>query len=282
MKTRLLSYLELVLTGFLVIPAGQLWSQNASAVRKIIPLKDPAQPVTVKISAMTGGFSVMGYDGKEIIIESAPPGQVPKNKDRSHMEPRQAFHPGFPESQLTVNQDENVVSISIMPTAPPARIIFHIPSASRLKLSHCVNGDVMVDHVAGEIEADLVNGSLRLANVSGVVVAHTVNGRIQADFVAVPSEKPTAFATVNGSIEVAFPAALKAKVKLESMTGTVRCDFPIQGQRANGSSTLQTGPNDREIHPRLPGKTVAGAINDGGPEIKIKTVNGNIHLRKKN
>jgi len=83
------------------------------------------------------------------------------------------------------------------------------------------DGNILVENVEGEIEANNLNGSVTLTNVSGVVVAHSLNGAVVTQMEKVTPDKPMSFSTLNGDIDVTLPAVIKATVKIETQQGSI-------------------------------------------------------------
>src|SRR2546429_8644908 len=44
--------------------------QETQADRVSVPLRDSSRPALVKANLMTGGVTVKGYDGKEVVVEA--------------------------------------------------------------------------------------------------------------------------------------------------------------------------------------------------------------------
>ena len=126
--------------------------------------------------------------------------------------------------------------------------------------ANSVNGDVTVAEVRGWVEAHTVNGDITAASSDNAVKAQTVNGSIVVRG-AVPRDGVD-YSTVNGSIEIELPASVNADVSLRTTNGRITSDFPI----------TFTG----DINPRR----VEAALGSGGPELRARTVNGSIRLRK--
>jgi DUF4097 and DUF4098 domain-containing protein YvlB len=89
-----------------------------------------------------------------------------------------------------------------------------------------------------------------------------------------------AFTSLNGSIDVTLPANIKANLKMRTDNGDVYSDFDIQLRPSDRKPTeidkrKQGGPFRIEID-----KSVNGTINGGGPDFDIRTLNGNIYIRK--
>jgi DUF4097 and DUF4098 domain-containing protein YvlB len=134
--------------------------------------------------------------------------------------------------------------------------------------------------VDGELEASNVNGGITLTGVSGSVVAHTVNGQVTATLARVSPQKPMAFSSLNGTVDIALPSSTKANLKLRTDNGSVYTDFDLkmlpQSSSASVEDTRQSGGRYRvEVN-----KIIYGAVNGGGQDIEVRTFNGNIYVRK--
>lgn len=202
-------------------------------------LTDPSRPVTVKVTVLNGSITVKGYQGKEVRVETDA-------------------------GSVSVAQADN--DITVQPSlGRPADLRLSVPRRSSLHLKCTSGGNIQVEEIEGSIEAEGSNASITLQQISGVVVAHSLQGRMRVQMDKVEPGKPMSFSTMNGDIELSLPADTRADLRLQTLNGSVRCDFPI---------TLEASS------PQTPGKKVSGAINNGGPEYQVKTLNGSIHVKK--
>lgn len=135
-----------------------------------------------------------------------------------------------------------------------------VPAGVRL-VARTVNGSVGVAGLRSEVEAYTVNGGVEL-ETTAPARAETVNGAIRARIGAGKGSEPLAFATVNGSIEVAMPEGIGAEVQADTVNGGIETDFPLTVKGKIG-------------HRRL-----SGTIGSGGRELRLSTVNGSIRLRR--
>jgi DUF4097 and DUF4098 domain-containing protein YvlB len=92
--------------------------------------------------------------------------------------------------------------------------------------------------------------------------------------------KPMAFSSLNGDIDVTFPADLKANLVLSSDRGEVFSDYEVAlaaraPQQVKEDSRGQGGHYQVKVD-----KTIRGSINGGGQEIQFRNFNGNIYIRK--
>lgn len=120
-----------------------------------------------------------------------------------------------------------------------------------------VNGSVDANGLQSNTEASTVNGSVTVAT-SGTAQASTVNGDIKAAMGQAPGGGK--FSTVNGGIVLQLPASTNANVRVSTVSGDIKSDFPLQ---VNG----EHGP-----------KSANGVIGAGGQELRISTVNGGVTL----
>jgi DUF4097 and DUF4098 domain-containing protein YvlB len=152
-----------------------------------------------------------------------------------------------------------------------------VPQRFSLKISTINNGDITIDNVNGELEINNVNGNIELTNIGGSAVAHTINGDLKATFRDVSANTPMAFSTLNGRIDVTLPASAKANMKLKSDRGDIFSDFDIAIDKNQPKATrsAQSGMYRVSVD-----DWVYGKINNGGPEVMMKSMQGSIYVRK--
>ncbi|MBN1832827.1 MAG: DUF4097 family beta strand repeat protein [Deltaproteobacteria bacterium] len=140
-------------------------------------------------------------------------------------------------------------------------------------------GDITISNVSGEIEVNTREGDITLNHISGEVVAHSIDGDLLIVFKKLTKKEPMAFSTIDGDIDVTFPADTQATISAKNVDGEIYTDFDmdiihvkeIDADRNRGWRNGLTG---------MFGNTVTGKINGGGADILISTVDGNIYIRK--
>ena len=239
-----------------------------------VTLSDPARPASVKVSLVNGGITVKAYEGKEVVVEAHV-----RNRDRDREEggPKRL---AISSTGLSVEEENNEVSINTDSYMHPIDVTISVPAHTSLKLRAVNDGDVVVTGVDGELDVDDINGSVTLNNISGSAIAHALNGHVHATFVRVNPQKAMAFSSLNGDIDVTFPADLKANVSIRSDRGDVFSDFDVQ-LRATATSPVVEDSRGKGGKYRVKiDKTVHGTINGGGPEIQFTNFQGQIYIRK--
>jgi len=264
----------------LVLIATATLGQEIPSDRVSVPFRDPSRPGMVKVNLMTGGITVKGYDGKEVVVEARLRGGKSSKQERRDKKAEGLKHIEIATTGLTVEEEDNVVNVSTGPMGHTVDLTLQVPTATSLKLGCLNDGSIVVEKVEGEIEANNLNGPVTLTSISGVVVAHSLNGEVVTQMDKVTPDKSMSFSTFNGDIDVTLPPQTKANVKLESQNGNIYSDFEIGFDKTPRQPTVEDGRKEGGRYRIVFDKGVVGTINGGGPEIRFRTLNGNIHVRK--
>ena len=246
---------------------------QAGADHVSVTLSDPSRPALVKASLINGGITVKAYDGKEVVVEA---------RARSHESSRSDSNMKriiMSSTGLSVEEENNEVRINTDSLGRPIDLTISVPVHTSLKVSAVNSGDIVVTGVDGELDVNDVNGSVTLNNVSGSAIAHALNGRVLVTFNRV-NQKPMAFSSLNGDIDVTFPADLKANLSLKSDRGEILSDFDVQVQASAPQQTVEDSRKDGGKYLVKIDKTVHAKINGGGPEYQFTNFNGSIYIRK--
>jgi hypothetical protein len=256
--------------------AFSLGSAVLEAERLVVPLSDPSKPAKVEVSLVSGSIRVVGGAGREVVIEASAgdEGRIRSDRGRDGMKriPNTALG-------LEAEEDGNRVSISADSWSKPIELRIEVPAGSALELSTVNGGDIEVENVSGELELSNTNGEIHAKEVKGPVSANTVNGDISIVFLASTVPAPMAFSTLNGDVDVTLPATFKADVRMRSDNGEIYSDFEIAMNSAKPDiEEKREGGKYRLVVAR----EMTGKIDGGGPELFLKTFNGDILLRRRN
>src|SRR6516162_6717759 len=235
--------------------------ESSGPDRFAVPLSDPSRPALVEASLVNGGITVKGYDGKEVVVEARA--RI-RESARSNSNMKRII---VSSTGLSVEEENNHVRINTDSYMRPIDLTISVPVHSSVKLSAVNDGNIVV------------NGSVTLNNVSGSAVAHALNGRLLVTFTRI-NQKPMAFSSLNGDIDVTFPADLKANLTLKSDRGEIFTDFDVQMQAAPVQQIVEDGRGQGGKYRVKIDKAVHGTINGGGPEYQFTNFNGSIYIRK--
>lgn len=259
----------------LAAPRTQAEAESQTGADRIaVNLDDPSRPCSVKASMVNGSITVKGYEGKEVVVEARV---RERERERAEGGPKRI---AISTTGLTVEEENNEVRISTESYARTIDLTISVPVHASLKLRAVNDGDIVVTGVDGELDVDDVNGSVTLNNISGSAVAHALNGHLHATFTRVNPQKPMAFSSLNGDIDVTFPADLKANVSIRSDQGDVFSDFDVQLQASAPRQVVEDGRGKGGKYRVKIDKTVHGTINGGGPEYQFTNFQGQIYIRR--
>src|SRR5262245_15173058 len=246
-----------LLMSFVVCAIGSLTLARAQD-RVTIPLTDPSQPVLLKASVMTGGITVKGSSVKEVVVEA-------RVRTRESVGTEGGRHRiPINTTGLSAEEENNQVEIGVDSMARAIDLDITVPYRTSLILNSINSGDITVTGVSGELDVNNVNGNVTLSDVSGSAVAHALNGRVLVTFRDVNTAKPMAFSSLNGNIDVTFPADLKAKVSLKSDRGEVFSDFDIKMSTEANQPIVEENRGKSGKYIVKIDKTVRGTIGGGG------------------
>ena len=256
-------------------------AQDANPDRVNVPLTDPSRPAAVHASLLNGGITVTGYNGKEVVVEARVRGRESGRESKPNPKAEGLRRLDSRGTGLSVEEQDNVVNIGVRVLNRTVDLIIQVPFNSSLNLKCLNDGDIQVDRVSGEIDANDLNGLVKLTNISGAVVAHSLNEDVTVIFDKVTPEKSMSFSSLNGDIDVTLPADTKARVKLKSDNGEIYSDFDIRTEASpSAAKVTESGRKDGRFRVQFE-KAMYGSINGGGPEMQFTTFNGKIYLRKK-
>ncbi len=261
---------------------------------------DPTKPVSLSFQDVNGDLKIIPEEGKRVHIRTEKEALTKDKKLASRL---------LEETKLEIKQRENKIEAKI--TYPRLRAIFfpfrdyrRVRVSTEISLpphsfisARLVDGafraegewaEIQVTTVDGSIWLEKINSRLHLRTVDGriniiqgkgVVDAGTVDGDIRVkgefelprlettdgDIMAelAPGTKinsPWKLTTVDGFIEIALPADISANFVLESIDGSLTCDFPF--------AFIEKAESRR----------ISGRLNQGGPLITLRTVDGRIRL----
>ena len=140
-------------------------------------------------------------------------------------------------------------------------------------------GDVEIGSSAGTVEATTGGGNMRFGPVSGSLGASTGAGDIQVTLSGRDESRSVDLGSGHGRVELLVPSGLGLELELETAYTQSKhpvhivSDFPIDLEPT-------TGWSNREGTPRKYVRAF-GRVGSGRIHVRIKTVNGDIELRRR-
>ncbi len=250
----------------------QTFAQDETGEQIVVPLSRPTEPGQLIVDHIKGSIFVTGYEGEFVIVDAS----FRQNQNPSNNEGLKKIASTM--IQLTAQEMDNEVVVATNSHKHTIDLHVRLPMRFSLKLKTYHNGEIHVQNVSGEMEITNINGDVQLEEVSGSAVINTIDGDILAEFTEVTPDIPMAFTSVEGKIDVTFPADIQATVKMKSDNGEIFSDFDVdmEKRKTQIDKSNKTGINRVTLE-----EWTHGNINGGGPIILLKSLEGSIFIRKR-
>ena len=240
----------------------------------VVPLSDPGKPARLKVHLTDGSIMVEATDRRDIEVSLvSPPQKLKPRKSKNGMMRIPKTGVG-----LSAEERDNLVELHAMRNIK-ARLLIQVPRRTSVVAGVVNGGDLTLIGATGEHELNNVNGSIRAESIRGSVLAQTTNGSVIVSFERLDPDSPMSFASWNGKVDVTLPANVGADLKLETSGGEIYTDFEValdttpqmeQGRGRDGRYRVELN------------SAVRGRIGGGGPELTLKSYNGNLYVRRGN
>ena len=256
-------------------------AQEAPAERVVVPASKSSRSRLININLLNGGVTVKAYAGKEIIVESHSSTRSMRDRHRGPSEVdglKRLELPGV--SGLEIDEDDNEINIRTRYNAS-SDLVVSVPVESSVKVRCTNGGDIVVEGVHGEVDANNLNGRVTLTGISGTVIAHSLNGAIKVSMDRIDPTKPISFSTMNGEVDVTLPADFRANLKMKTDNGDIYSDFDIKIDPSRNKSVVEPSASTNGRFHMKADRTMYGTVNGGGQEASFTTYNGRISVRKK-
>lgn len=228
----------------------------------------------VKVSNVNGKIIIKGSDRKSLKVEAKgidPSPEKAKGLNLISMSGKKANT----DIGLSVTTVKGVVEVTgVSRKSSEGTFTFWVPKGVSVVVDYkspFAYEDVFVEDFSDEIEISALNGSISMKNVTGPTVLNSTNGDINVDFTNVNQNSPISISAINGDLEIKLPSSTKSDISLESITGNLYTNFDIDFDKKNKKGLKYIGGNQK----------VKGKINGGGVKVNLKTITGNVYLRKK-
>jgi len=204
---------------------------------RVIPLSDPKKPAFVQIEMISGGITVLGYDGTEVRVVATVDGEEHVD-EAEEADPDPRAH-GLRRLRnrstgLSIDEHDNRINIQTTSWRNSVDVELRVPRRTSLELATVNDGDIVVRGVEGEIAVQNVNGAITIEDVSGSVLAEAHNGDIVVRFNRVMPDRAMSFVSWNGDLDVTLPPDVRANLRLSTDNGEIFTDFDVDLVSSDG------------------------------------------------
>jgi len=153
------------------------------------------------------------------------------------------------------------------PPKPPAPSPKTFPPPFPWALPHAVylksnSGHITISDIAGSIR--LEGRNIEARNVEGTLYAFSTSGDIKGVMERISRRSVLQFSSSSGNISLQAPDDISAQVRIQSSSGQVKTDFPLETKEMRYGS----------------GKFIQGRLGNGNSIIDIRSLNGAITFSK--
>jgi lia operon protein LiaG len=208
----------------------------------------------VNIRNVSGGVTVTGYSGDTITVT--------------------AYKEGPDRDQVTIEDSSGGNNVDVRARYPEncncnvsVRFDVKVPSGISYRYDSItsVSGDVNISNVKGDLHVKSVSGAVSVKGAAGAVNAASVSGDVEVEIQSLEgADRAMEFNSVSGDVDVKLPGNLDANVKMSTLSGELKTDFPLQVEEKE----------------RGPGRSASGRLGNGSRSLKLSTVSGDINLSR--
>lgn len=267
----------------------------AAEERLEVPLSDPSRPAKLEVGLIMGSIHVTAGEAGRVVVVADAASRRHRHRDadpcpgcealedeevREERSDRRGMRriSGSSSYELTAEEKGNRVSVGTNSWRHSLTLRIEVPPASSLSLSTVNDGRIEVEGVHGELELHNTNGEIRVRDVRGPVSANTVNGDVEVVFSNDMAREAMAFSTLNGDVVVALPAGSDFDVRMRSDNGEIYTDFDVVLKRREPKVERETSKGRYRVSVM---QDVAGTVGQGGPELHLRTFNGDVVLKRR-
>ena len=213
----------------------------------------------VELDNINGAVHISAWDRNEVKVDAVKYADTKERLDEAHIKIDSdkdylSIRTKYPDHDLNFNWGSHNNPAGVEYTLT-------VPRTVRLDKINLINGSLDVTGVTGEVHASCINGKLEAHNLSGRAELSTINGHLDAKFDQL-SASTVHLNSVNGRVELTIPSDSKAQIEASTVSGGIENDF---GLHVNNH--------------RFVGHDLRGELGNGGPRIKLESVNGRIEIR---
>ena len=266
-------YVPAILVLALMFGAAPVWGQDQPQMINI-PLSNPGEPLTLEISILSARIEVIGEDREDAEFAVSV-----EQGSRKIITPSGTKLLTGGAYSLEVDERDNHITLDTdwRANANKVSVVARIPRHADLELSTTNEGEILVSNIVGNLQLENINGPITATNIVGSVIAETNNENIDVSFASIDASNATALSSINGDLNLGLPANAGAQLHIDSARGEIYSDFEVEVQT---TKPVIERKNDRGgVEVRIESVIVAN-INGGGSVIKLKTLNGDIQIRK--
>ncbi len=239
-----------------------------------IPLSRPGEPVQLEISIISAHIEVIGENREDAQFEVSV-----MEGSRKIITPSGTKNLSIGAYSVEVEERDNRISLDTDWRANQVRVVARVPQRADLELETVNDGVIEVSNITGALQLTNINGPITAHGITGSVIAESVNDTIDVRFTQMEGSEVMSFNSVNGDLVLGLPAGAGAELHIDSAEGEITSDFEVDVVPSRPVVTREDNRGGVEVKVE---SVIVAKLGGGGPVIKMKTLNGDIAIRKSN
>lgn len=237
-----------------------------------VPLSRPGDPIYLEIDIQSARIEVIGEDREDATFEvTVTDGN------------RQIVTPSGTQSlkgggySLEVEEDDNEITLDMDWRANKVMVVARVPRHANVELNTINDGEIIVSNLIGNLELFNVNGPITARNIAGSVIAESVNDTIDIGFLSLDADNASSMESINGELILGIPDGVGVTTQLDTSQGEIFSDFEVEVAAAEPLVEREEGDDGVSIYIE---SVIIAKINGGGPVVRMKSLHGDITIRK--
>ena len=246
---------------------------DANAQEFAMQPKGKPSELTLQIENLFTDINIQGGTGSEIRIQTNNYEGEPEKA--AGLRPLTAIGPDNSGIGLNINQAGNTVTISgTHRNRNHTDYHLMVPANMKLRINYGSfrSDDILVRGMSNEVEIKSQVGDLKFVDVTGPIIASTLSADINIVFSSLNQASPSSISSVSGDIDITLPKNSRGDFKLITVSGDVYTDFDFNMVDNNSRNQAWWGG--------WGGTNATAQLNGGGVEFSVKSVSGDIFIRK--
>lgn len=246
---------------------------DANAQEFSMQPKGKLSELTLEIENLFTDLDIQGSTGNEVRITADNYKGAPEKA--AGLRTLTAAGPDNTGIGMNINQAGNTVTVSST-RRNRNHAVYHFSVPANIKLRINSGGykseDILIRGMNNEVDVKSQVGDLNLEDITGPIIASTLSADINIKFSSLNQSSPTSISSVSGDIDITLPENSKGNFRLTTVSGDVYTDFNFDKVNKNsGKQSMWEGWG---------GTNASARLNGGGVEFAVKSVSGDIYIRK--
>lgn len=261
--------IALLVALFGVAPAG--FAQNDPQLINV-PLSRPGEPISLEISIVSAHIEVIGEDREDAEFEVSV-----LEGSRKIITPSGTKSLSIGAYSVDIEERDNRISLDTDWRANRVRIVARVPRRADLDLETVNDSEIRVENITGSLHLNNTNGPITAHGISGSVIAESVNDTVDISFDRIEGSGVMSLQSVNGDLILGLPADAGAELHIDSAEGQITSDFEVDVVPSKPVVTREDSRGGVEVKVE---SVIVAKLGGGGTVFKLKTLNGDISIRK--